>query len=343
MNYSPLECCGCYNKLEIVDESNEVKDLLDKLEGILTERYFKRNYELGQKIFSPILENTPSTIKIPFINLLKKFKGCYINKNLSYDYTSIEVGKQILQLLDYKPKKIEWNGKKCALALTHDVDDLPGYKSVHEIAEIEKGLGLRSAWYFVPYSKQYKFNPEIVRKLTDDEFEVGLHGYTHDYAFASKSSETIKKLIKKSLTRLGLSNCGFRTPGLSRNIKLMKVLDSLNFLYDTTYPDFDIYSSGGVKTCFPYRFPGTDIYELPLTCPSDADLQNMGLNRDDALELTFERINMVKELSGVCVLLFHPRNMGGYNDYYMKLLSHIKNLGDTWVTTPNKIIEYVMN
>lgn len=324
-------------KKQIIHASNELKE-------ILTEKNANRGYEIGHRLASPFLTNTPSMIKRPVIEVLKRFKQVFFAKKIEYNYVSINLANDILNLIEEKkiiPTERRWNGKRFALTITHDVDDLKGFNNVREIADLELGFDIPSAWYLVPFSQQYTFERKIVSQLLDDGHEVGLHGYTHDFAFASNSTEFMRTQLLKALKKIGVSNCGFRTPGLSRNTRLIQVLDSLGFLYDTTYPDFDIYSSGGVKTCYPYKFPSTGIYELPITSPNDAELLNMRLSEEEAFRYTCKRIEMIRNLSGVCVLLFHPRNIYTYQNYYEKLLSFINSQKDVWVTTPNTIIEYV--
>ncbi len=47
-----------------------------------------------------------------------------------------------------------------------------------QLADCEKIMGFRSAFYFVP--ERYKVSPELRNNLTRNGFEVGLHGLNHD-------------------------------------------------------------------------------------------------------------------------------------------------------------------
>src|SRR3990167_5067916 len=69
------------------------------------------------------------------------------------------------------------DGKKFALVLTHDVDTANGYKKCHALIKLEKKLGFMSSFNFVP--KRYDVSPELRSYLSNNGFEVGVHGLYH--------------------------------------------------------------------------------------------------------------------------------------------------------------------
>ena len=84
-----------------------------------------------------------------------------------------------------------WTGwpdqKKFALVLTHDVDTARGQEKCLELAKMEEGMGFRSSFNFVP--ERYDVSSELRDYLTENGFEVGVHGLLHDgKLYASKTT-----------------------------------------------------------------------------------------------------------------------------------------------------------
>ncbi|MGB6068008.1 MAG: hypothetical protein WBG50_24645, partial [Desulfomonilaceae bacterium] len=57
------------------------------------------------------------------------------------------------------------SGRKWALVLTHDVESSVGVANIERVIEIEKSMGFRSSWNFVP--ERYPFDRSILRKLME--------------------------------------------------------------------------------------------------------------------------------------------------------------------------------
>ena len=70
------------------------------------------------------------------------------------------------------------DNKKFALVLTHDVDTAVGQQKCGNLAELEKRIGFRSSFNFVP--ERYSVPAELRDFLTAKGFEVGIHGLRHD-------------------------------------------------------------------------------------------------------------------------------------------------------------------
>src|SRR3989337_4477582 len=93
------------------------------------------------------------------------------------------------------------DGKKFALVLTHDVEKQGGVEKCLQLMEIEKKLGFRSSFNFVPHD--YVVPKELRKRLTDSGFEVGIHGLTHDgnmfrdRALLQRQSALINKYMKE--------------------------------------------------------------------------------------------------------------------------------------------------
>ena len=77
------------------------------------------------------------------------------------------------------PRLAAWpEGRTWALVLTHDVETAAGYAAVEPVLSLERRLGLRSAWFYVP--RRYDIDIADLRRLTAEGLEVGVHGLYHD-------------------------------------------------------------------------------------------------------------------------------------------------------------------
>jgi len=83
---------------------------------------------------------------------------------------------------DSQVKPINWvdwpDGKDFALVLTHDVELQDGHDKCRQLLEIEKKLGFRSSFNFVP--ERYKVDRKLREFIVNEGFEVGVHGLKHD-------------------------------------------------------------------------------------------------------------------------------------------------------------------
>src|ERR1041385_7523602 len=71
------------------------------------------------------------------------------------------------------------DGKKFALVLTHDVESLAGVAKCRQLAELERSLGFRSCFSFIPQGA-YSTSRLLRNELTRNGVEVGVHDLHHD-------------------------------------------------------------------------------------------------------------------------------------------------------------------
>lgn len=77
------------------------------------------------------------------------------------------------------PRIASWpDGHTWALVLTHDVESAEGLAALGPVLDAERNLGLRSSWNIV--GNDYAVPDDQIRSLTEDGFEVGVHGLHHD-------------------------------------------------------------------------------------------------------------------------------------------------------------------
>ena len=121
-----------------------------------------------------------------------------------------------------------------ALVLTHDVETADGLAAREPVLELERGLSLRSAWNLVP--RRYEVDPELVRGLREEGFEIGVHGLYHDGRDLESPARLHERLpgMRAAAERWGA--VGFRSPATVRAWELMPLL---GFDYDSSSPDSD--------------------------------------------------------------------------------------------------------
>src|SRR4030042_6220199 len=109
------------------------------------------------------------------------------------------------------------DGKKFAFVLTHDVERQGGEEKCLQLMELDKKHGFRSSFNFVPHD--YSDPRELRKQLTDEGFEVGVHGLNHDGNMFSDRElfERQSKQINKILKDWG--SAGFRAPHMYHNLE----------------------------------------------------------------------------------------------------------------------------
>ena len=126
-------------------------------------------------------------------------------------------------------------GKQFAFVLTHDVEGARGLERCRKLAEMDKALGFRASFNFVPEG-EYRL-PESLRTLLEqDGFEVGVHDLHHDGSLY-RSSRTFKDQSQKINQHLqSWGAVGFRSGFMFHNLQWIQ---GLNILYDTSTFDID--------------------------------------------------------------------------------------------------------
>jgi len=180
---------------------------------------------------------------------------------------------------------LNWRGwpgeKRFALVLTHDVDTARGQQNCGQLMELEERLGFRSSFNFVP--ERYTVSPEIRHRLTENGFEVGVHGLMHDGKLyrSRKMFEERAFRINDYLREWGAM--GFRSPAMHHNFDWIHDLD---IEYDASSFDTDPFEpqADGVRTIFPFYLKGQTgkhgYVELPYTLPQDSTLFVLLRERD---------------------------------------------------------------
>jgi glycosyltransferase involved in cell wall biosynthesis len=198
------------------------------------------------------------------------------------------------------------DGKKFALAITHDVEGAGGIGKVGQLAALEMKLGFRSSFNFIPEGEA-SIPREMRAELARKGFEVGVHDLQHDGKLFRNRKEFARKAkrINSYLSEWGSS--GFRSAFMHHNLDWVHELE---ILYDSSTFDTDPFEPqpDGVNTVFPFWMPGRatgrGYVELPYTLPQDSTL--FLLLKESSPEIWKRKLDWIVECGGMALVNVHP-------------------------------------
>lgn len=248
-----------------------------------------------------------------------------------------------------------WKGwpekKRFALVLNHDVDTAKGHDRCERLYKLEKKLGFRSAYYFVP--EDYQVAPELRCQLQESGFEVGVHGLLHDgKMYASRRIfEKRARRINAYLKAWGVN--GFSSPSMHRKLEWTGELD---IKYDISTFDTDPFEPQpeGVRTIFPFWYQDKvsqrGFIEIPYTMPQDHTL--FIILREVDIRIWMDKVDWIAEKGGMALLITHPDYMrfDGASclteeypvERYLELLAYIKSRysGQYWQPLAGEMAQF---
>lgn len=197
------------------------------------------------------------------------------------------------------------DGKQFAFVLTHDVEGIRGVQRIPDLLALDQRFGLRSSFNLIP-NGTYTVPPDLLSHISDNRFEIGVHGLTHDgklyrskRAFPAKAAE-IRRFMRQ------WNAVGFRSPLMQHRLGWLHTLgceyDSSTFDTDPFEPQPD-----GAGTIFPFWVPsanGGGYVELPYTLPQDFTLFSI-LKAHDISYWT-RKLDWIAERGGMALLNVHP-------------------------------------
>ena len=223
-------------------------------------------------------------------------------------------------------------GRRWALVLTHDVETAVGAANIGLLRGIETERGFRSSWNFVPH--RYDVADELVQDLTEDGFEIGVHGLKHDGRDLESLPTLERRLpeIRRYAERWHAT--GFRSPATHRRWEWMPLL---GFDYDSSYPDTDPYEPQAGGCCSWLPFTNGDLVELPITLPQDYTLFTILRVEDERPWL--DKATFLRDRGGMALMITHPDYMleQRYLDVYARLLDELGNDETLWRALPRDV------
>lgn len=224
-------------------------------------------------------------------------------------------------------------GKRFALVLSHDVDTENGKKNCLNLMELEKRLGFRSCFNFVP--KGYDCERSLRQTLLDHGFGVGLHGLTHEGRMFQNREKFARAIpeINKFLEEWQVRT--FSSPSMLGNLDW---ISQLNIEADCSTFDTDPFEpqANDLETIFPLIIINSNrtksYVELPYTLPQDHCLFIILQQKD--ISLWKKKLDWIVEKGGMALLNTHPDYMSfpGQNakketypaEYYEEFLLYLK-------------------
>jgi len=140
-------------------------------------------------------------------------------------------------------------GKKFALVLSHDVDTCRGYENCLQLMQLEKKLGFKSSFNFVP--ERYGDSVDGRAEIVENGFEVGVHGLRHDGKLFYSPEKFAESAVHINRYLAEWNAAGFSSPSMHHNLSWMHIL---NIEYDISTFDTDPFEPqpDGVGTIFPF-------------------------------------------------------------------------------------------
>lgn len=251
------------------------------------------------------------------------------------------------------------DGKDFALVLTHDVEGPGGLAQVRELALLEKELGFRSSFNFIPEGS-YEVPGELRAWLGENGFEVGVHDLKHDgHLYASRKEFSVKaERISQYLS--DWEAVGFRSGFMLRRLEW---LHELNISYDASTFDTDPFEPQpeGAHTIFPFLLrpagpadppdPCSGYVELPYTLPQDSTLFLVLREKDN--RIWREKLDWIARQGGMALLNTHPdyMRMDGQTpgpdhfpvSWYRELLEYVRDRYPDryWHALPREVARFV--
>jgi hypothetical protein len=242
-------------------------------------------------------------------------------------------------------------GKAFAFVLTHDVEGRKGIERCRALAEIERYLGFRSSFNFVPEG-EYDTPPSLRSFLDEQGFEIGVHDLHHDGTLY-RSKATFRAgaaRINEHLRRW--QAVGFRSAFMLHNLEWLK---ELNVLYDASTFDTDPFEPqpDSANTIFPFwveRSDGSGYVELPYTLPQDSTLfLILGERTNDIWK---RKLDWVARHGGLALVNVHPdyiafRGRAGRTEFpvalYEDFLAYVSAQYGTapWYGLPRDVANFV--
>ena len=243
------------------------------------------------------------------------------------------------------------NGKQFAFVVTHDVEGATGLGRCRKVADLDKALGIRAAFNFVPEG-EYRVPDTLRASLEEEDFEVGVHDLYHDGSLYRSSRHFAEQAPRINQYLKVWRAFGFRSGYMFHNLDW---LHELNILYDSSTFDTDPFEPqpDGAGTIFPFwvqRNGSKSYVELPYTLPQDSTL--FVLLKETTIDLWTQKLDWVASHGGMALVVIHPDYIsfdGKPNDseypadLYERLLKYvISRYGNTcWFALPREVAAYV--
>ena len=212
----------------------------------------------------------------------------------------------------------------------------PYQVAFERVIDLEKRQGVRSSFYFMAHGEDYSIrNPfivDLITRLKNENFEIGLHGSFDSYnnpTILKQEKERIQEVVENSVIGSRQHYLRWKTPDTWR------ALEKAGFIYDTTlgFADQVGFRSG---ICYPYKpfdiieNKEIDIWEVPLIVMDGSLFGYQNLSLEEGLKKIKKLIDVVAQYRGIFVTLWHNSSFyelenPGVFQIYRQMLEYITN------------------
>ncbi|MGC9435720.1 MAG: polysaccharide deacetylase family protein [Methanomicrobiales archaeon] len=237
-----------------------------------------------------------------------------------------------------------------------------------EWMEIEKDLGVRSTFYFLPHpgragigspairAGNYDVDHDLIQDLVTGGWEVGVHGI--DNWVDSEAARAEAEVLAGEKNNSGTAHApGNRVHWLLFDPETWQILDDAGYSYDSTFGyNEDVGFRAG--TLQAYKPRGTsELLELPLHIqdaslfgkhcwlPTESGCERgrcLNLDENEARQVCEEILSYAEQYGGVVTVLWHseclcaPRNWGSLYQHVVKKSTH----DNAWITRAIDIVDW---
>ncbi len=200
------------------------------------------------------------------------------------------------------------DGKKFAFVLTHDVEGSEGVAKCRQLMEMERQLGFRSSFHFIPEGP-YQVTRQLRDDLTGAGFEVGVHDLHHDGKLFQSRGGFLQKAARINHYLKEWGSVGFRAGFMLHNLDWLR---DLNITYDLSTFDADPFEPqpDNCNTIFPFwisKGGDSGYVELPYTLPQDSTM--FLLLQEKTLSIWIEKLDWIARHGGMALVNVHPDYM----------------------------------
>lgn len=346
----------------ILSEGTPVANVEYKNQGVGLNRPFRKGFLSIERYITSLREyglytsTPPASSLMPFsyqrvpqgirwitASLLTRFNYWRMKGQSFFPRWPLDLSADALEdftsCFDSKPLSRQ-NHSKTTVVLTHDIDNPESLKNMPRFLAIEESFGFRSTNFIVPMG--WPLDCEIIERAVSNDHEIGLHGYNHDNCTPFLPYDAIERRFEECLPFIERYRVkGYRAPSLLRTQNLFRCLKRYG-LYDASVPTVGGQYSLKPNGCASARpFYHQEVWELPLSLPTDASLLFLGFKPDHILRLWIDTTQAIGKSGGTVVLLTHCEAVYSGNPQMLKVyaefLTFLKSSGLFDVRTAQEV------
>jgi len=261
--------------------------------------FFSRRQQIGRLGLNLIVRMLPPRAEIALVSRVKKRAGKPVYRDPRTFLVSQLRAAQHIQITPAYPQQCQGY-----VGLTFDIDYPQDFALLPYLLDDLVKHDLRATINLVTHAG-YAIAAGFVRDVQQSGFEIGLHGDTHNSAFAFLPKIVIKKKLQRAIDRLGFVPRGFRTPALSFSRKLLEVLDELGFQYDSSLTT-GLANYRSLEFPYVFRHDGLKLLEVPLFMQDYNFFVNNLYAEAETLQIMAAQIAEMLKISGVALINLHP-------------------------------------